>query len=162
MGGRRVVQIVGSQAFRWCTASAGLLMVGIGCRAPANIGDAATLSRQLRAEFHRPAAVVLDGQRRLIVAMEASSTDSATDSATESAADSTAASDSTTDPASQAYVVAKFVGSHYQHAGALKAVTVILEPPADDSTGQPVTSTFSASDINPVAARPVAPGTKSD
>ena len=154
MGGIRVVQIVGSQAFRWCTrwctASAGLLMVGVGCRAPANIGDAATLSRQLRAEFHRPAAVVLDGQRRLIVTMEASSADSASMDTTSS------------DPASQAYDVAKFVGAHYQHAGALKAVTVILEPPADDSTGQPVTSTFSAAEINPVAAKPVAPGTKSD
>jgi hypothetical protein len=151
MGGIRVGQIVGRQAFMLCTAGAGVLMVGAGCRAPATIGDAATLSRQLRTEFHRPAAVSLDGQRRVIVTMEANSTDSAG-----------TPDDSASDPAAQAFQVARFVGAHYQHAGALKAVTVILEAPASDSAGQPSISTFSASEINPVAARPVAPGTKSD
>jgi hypothetical protein len=152
MGGIRVGQIVGRQAFMLCTAGAGVLMVGAGCRAPATVGDAAALSRQLRTEFHRPAAVSLDGQRRLIVTMEANSTDS-----TGTTDDSTSS-----DAGAQAFQIARFVGSHYQHAGALKAVTVILEAPAGDSAGQPSMSSFSAAEINPVAARPVAPGTKSD
>src|ERR1700722_5210505 len=71
VGERKGDKHVGSQAFRvgpgWLTAGAALLMVGVGCRAPATIGDAAILSRELRTEFHRPVAVVLDGQHRLIV-----------------------------------------------------------------------------------------------
>jgi hypothetical protein len=133
------------------TVVAAVLTVGVGCT-KVSIGDAATLSRQLRAEFHRPATVTLDGQRRLIVTVEASSADA------DSSADSSAASE----PTAQAYRVARFVGAHYQHAGMLKAVTVIVEPAAGDSVGEPSASTFTASEISPTAARPVAPGTKSD
>jgi hypothetical protein len=152
-----------SQAFRvgpgWLTAGAALLMAGVGCRAPATIGDAAILSRELRTEFHRPVAVVLDGQHRLIVTLEASSTDSASSDSTVS---DSSTSDTPADPAAQAYQVAKFVGAHYQHVGALKTVTVILEPAATDSAGEPTTSIFSAADINPTPRPAVAPGTKSD
>ena len=163
VGERKGDKQVGSQAFRvgpgWLTTGAALLMVGVGCRAPATIGDAAILSRELRTEFHRPVAVVLDGQHRLIVTLEASSTDSAS-------SDSTVSDSSTSvtpaDPAAQAYQVAKFVGAHYQHVGALKTVTVILEPAAADSAGDPTTSIFSAADINPTPRPAVAPGTKSD
>ena len=150
----------GSQAFRsgpgWLTAGAALFMVGVGCRAPVTVGDAAVLSRELRSAFHRPVAVVLDGQRRLIVTLEASSTDSTMPNG------AVPDSDASSDPAAQAYQVARFVGAHYQHAGALKAVTVILEPAATDSVGDPTTSTFSAADINPTPPPAVAPGTKSD
>jgi hypothetical protein len=146
MGGIRTVEIEPTQVFRWLVR-AGLIVVGVGCSRAGTIGEAAVLSRQLQAEFHRPAAVMLDGRRRLIVTIQA-----------DSAADSTDA----TGPAAQAYQVATFVGTHYQHAGALKAVTVIVEPSLSDSAGQPSTSTFTASEFNPTAARAVAPGTKSD
>jgi hypothetical protein len=163
VGDRQAFRQGGSQAFRvgpgWLTAGAALLMVGVGCRAPATIGDAAILSRELRTEFHRPVAVVLDGQHRLIVTLEASSTDSAS---SDSAVSDSSASGTTADPAAEAYQVAKFVGAHYQHVGSLKTVTVILEPAATDSAGEPSTSIFSAADINPTPRPAVAPGTKSD
>src|ERR1700722_8040265 len=86
VGERKGDKQVCSQAFRvgpaWLTAGAALLMVGVGCRAPATIGDAAILSRELRTEFHRPVAVGLDGQHRLIVTLEASSTDRASSDST--------------------------------------------------------------------------------
>jgi hypothetical protein len=131
---------------------AALIIVEVGCT-KVSVGDAATLSRQLRAEFHRPATVILDGQRRLIVTFQPAAAD--TDAGADSSADAS-------EPAAQAYRVAKFVGAHYQHAGTLKAVTVIMEPAAGDSAGQPSTSTFSASEISPIAPKAVAPGTKSD
>ena len=167
VGERKGDKQVGSQAFRvgpgWLTTGAALLMVGVGCRAPATIGDAAILSRELRTEFHRPVAVVLDGQHRLIVTLEASSTDSASsDSTVSDSSGSSSASNTAGDPSAQAYQVAKFVGAHYQHVGALKTVTVILEPAAADSAGDPTTSIFSAADINPTPRPAVAPGTKSD
>jgi hypothetical protein len=143
---------------------AAVLMVGAGCSAPQNLGDAALLSRALRAEYHRPVTVTLDGQRRLIVTLEADSTSNATSNATNNAADSTAVdagSDSAT-PAAQAYRVARYVGSHYDHAGTLQALTVIVEPAAGDSASQPSVSKFSPGEFAPKAARPVTPGTKSD
>src|SRR5271154_1839278 len=152
MDGRRAVEVVRSQAFRGVTAGAVLSMVMVGCGAPVTVGDAAILSRQLQAEFHRPAAVTLDGRRHLIVTVQASSADT----------DSTGASADSTDPAAQAYQVARFVGAHYQHARSLKDLTVIVEPPPADSAGQPSSSTFTASEIDPIAPRVVPPGTKSD
>ena len=131
---------------------AAVLMVGAGCSAPQNLGDAALLSRALRAEYHRPVTVTLDGQRRLIVTLEADSTSNATNNAADSTAVD-AGSDSAT-PAAQAYRVARYVGSHYDHAGTLQALTVIVEPAAGDSASQPSVSKFSPGEFAPKAARP--------
>jgi hypothetical protein len=146
---------------------AAVVMVEAGCRAPQTVGDAAVLSRTLRAEYHRPVAVTLDGRRRLIVTLAADSTGSTRADSTANAGEGStgadsADADSTDTPAAQAYRVAKFVGSHYDHAGTLQALTVIVEPAAGDSAGTPSISTFSGGEIVPRAGRPVPPGTKSD
>ena len=140
------------QMFISLAGASALLVAVAGCGAPPQtLGDAAVLSRQLRAAFHRPATVTVDGRRRLIVTVEADTTD---------VSDSTG--DETLGPAAQAYQVARFIGTHYQHAGTLTQLTVIVESAPDDTSGTPNTWQFSASDIAPVAARPVPPGTKSD
>jgi hypothetical protein len=133
-------------------AGSALLIVGAGCKAPQNLGDAAVLSRQLRAEYHRPVTVTLDGRRRLIVTLEADSAETTADGAD---ADSAG-------PAAQAYRVATFVGSHYDHAGTLTGLTVIVEPTATDSAGEPTVTTFSSGEFAPGTVRAVKPGTKSD
>jgi hypothetical protein len=127
-----------------------LCIVEAGCKAPQTIGDATILSRQLRAEYHRPAAVTLDGRLRLIVTLAADS------------ADTTGADPDSTGPAAQAYRVARFVGTHYDHAGTLKALTVIVEPADGDSAEGPTISTFSPGEFAPGSVAPGKPGTKSD
>jgi hypothetical protein len=127
------------------TASA-LLVAVTGCGAPPQtVGDAAVLSRQLHAAFHRPATVTVDGRRRLIVTVQADTADSLSDST-----------------AAEAYQVARFVGEHYQHAATLTRVTVIVEPSLEDTAGTPNTWQFSASDFAPGTQKVVSPGTKSD
>jgi hypothetical protein len=140
-----------------------LLSTVAGCgTAPQTVGDAAVLSRQLRAAFHRPATVTVDGRRRLIVTVEADTTDVSDSTTADSSADAQSSGTAAEGPAAQAYQVARFIGAHYQHAGTLKQVTVIVEAAKGDTSGIPNTWQFSSSDIAPVAARPVAPGTKSD
>src|SRR5579862_9483733 len=64
------------QMFTGLAASSALLFAVAGCGAPPQtLGDAAVLSRQLRAAFHRTASVTVDGRRRLIVTMEADTSD---------------------------------------------------------------------------------------
>lgn len=140
------------QMFTSLAGASALLITIAGCGAPPQtLGDAAVLSRQLRSAFHRPASVTVDGRRRLIVTVEADTTDSLASIDADSS-----------DPASQAYQVARFIGAHYQHAGTLARLTVIMEPAAGDTSGTPNTWQFSASDIAPVARKAVAPGTRSD
>jgi hypothetical protein len=167
----RNMHVAHSQMFVRRTLAAAVVMVGAGCTRPQTVGDAAVLSRALRAEYHRPVTVTLDGQRGLIVTLEADSTGGTRVRNTGApgegsiAADSAAgpaSADSADTPAAQAYRVATFVGSHYDHAGTLRALTVIVEPAAGDSAEGPSISTFSGGEIVPQTARAVPPGTKSD
>lgn len=148
--------------FTGLAGASALLLAVAGCGAPPQtLGDAAVLSRQLRTAFHRAASVTVDGRRRLIVTMEADTTDiSDSSGADASGADSTGSD--ANGAAAQAYQVARFVGAHYQHAGTLTLLTVIVEPAEGDTSGTPNSWQFSASDIAPVAQKAVAPGTRSD
>lgn len=145
---------------RLALLGATFLIVGAGCKPAQTLGDAAVLSRELRAEYHRPVAVTLDGRRRLIVTLEADSA-VASDGA-DSAGVDTVVDSASSMPAAQAYRVARFIGAHYDHAGTLRALTVIIEPSPGDSAGEPTISTFSTGEFAPENARPVPPGTKSD
>jgi hypothetical protein len=149
--------------FTSLAGASALLFAVAGCGAPPQtLGDAAVLSRQLRTAFHRAASVTVDGRRRLIVTMEADTTDISDSTGADASGGADSSGTDANGAAAQAYQVARFVGAHYQHAGTLARLTVIVEPARDDTSGAPNIWQFSASDIAPGAQKAVAPGTRSD
>jgi hypothetical protein len=160
------------------TLSASLV---VGC---VSVNDATALSGQLTAEFKRSATVTLDGRRHLIVTLQddpapgAPAPTSPANGTAPSASDSAAPVDSVAPVASAAAAdapadgtmsatgvleqrIARFSVEHFAHPGAVRTVTVILEPAGTNRSADAVVSTWTAAELAPPV--PLArPATRTD